>query len=572
MHFRKFFLVIILLNIQYSIFNFQSKAQTDFTNDSKKVEIIYGKKYYIHIVQKGETLYAISKKYEVDIKDIVLENPLSINGLKTGQSIKIPIAVKTRDPRTLDGKYFFHTVEAGETFYSLSKKYLISADEIKFANPDLAGGLKAGMTIRIPLVKKILLDTIFQKDTTYNNIALDTNINIQEDSLVFRDKYNIALMLPFYLDMNDTIENNKEFGDPEEIYSKSKIALEFYEGALLALDSMKKQGISLRFFVYDTRNDSNTVIKILQREEMPEIDLIVGPLYRSNLLIVAGCSEKNNIKIVSPLIATNKILIGNPNISKAKPCLETHVEKIASYVLQEYMEKNILVIHNKNHGEKKLFEVFNRSFFQPAQIDTVNGTFQGIINPKTEYTVASVIKEVEYDEERQMEAIEEVLSIADTNVIIIPSSSQVFVSKIISGLYGLKDDYNMIVFGLPSWEYFTNIEIEYLHELNVHIATSSYIDYNNEAIISFEKKYFNKFKTYPGNFAFLGFDVMYYYLNVLKNFGYNFSTHLPKITNAGLCLSFRYNSTGVGNGYENKNVFILKYIDFEMVRVDLVDW
>ena len=575
---------------------------------------------------KGETLYAISRKYGVEIRDIALENPLTINGLKTGSVIKIPVPIRSEKPaRSLDGKYVFHTLEHGETFYSLSKQFLVSIDEIKSANHGLVNGLKSGMTIRIPVFTQIVTNAMLVTDTISNYQSPLTNhltltgdhpkgvaiTNIQSDSLTFRDVYNVGLMLPFYLAMNDSIDLNKEIYEPDKIYALSEIALEFYEGALIAVDSLKKQGLSVRLFVYDTKNDTNEVIRLLQQEEslFTKMDLIIGPLYRSNLSTVVNFSKpdkqrinashhsspnlqifrfSNHIHVVSPFIITNDILRGNPHLSKATSCFETHVGKIALYIARKYISrnnhdenKNIIVVYSdttdladeaangRSREERMLSDVFKNKLLR--NVETLHATSlhsYGRDRDTMEYSSPSLsLRHVAYNE-RGMEAIEEVLSITDTNVIVIPSRDQVFVSKLISKLNELKDDYDMILFGLPVWKDFANIEIEYLHNLKVHIASSSYIDHESEEVKSFVKQYFGRYHTFPGNYVFQGFDIVYYYLNTLKNYGYNFQTHLPEITNTGLQTSYEYFKTGVEDGYENKKVFILKYEDYELKLVN----
>lgn len=73
------------------VFAFPALSQP--AKDSLQTKYIDGRKFYIHKVSKGETLYGISKKYDVEIKDIVLENPLTINGLSLGLTIRIPAPV-----------------------------------------------------------------------------------------------------------------------------------------------------------------------------------------------------------------------------------------------------------------------------------------------------------------------------------------------------------------------------------------------------------------------------------------------------------------------------------------------
>ena len=134
-------------------------AASTYAQDKKDkefvIKIIEGKKYYVHTVAKGETLYGISKSYDVTIKDIVFENPLTINGLNVGKTIKIPVPIRVVDPKVMDGQYIYHTIQPGETMFSLSRQYNVSIETIDLANPELVGGLRAGGTLRIPVLKKV---------------------------------------------------------------------------------------------------------------------------------------------------------------------------------------------------------------------------------------------------------------------------------------------------------------------------------------------------------------------------------------------------------------------------------
>ncbi|MES2395756.1 MAG: LysM peptidoglycan-binding domain-containing protein, partial [Bacteroidota bacterium] len=112
---------------------------------SKNVTTINGVKYYLHTVEKGQTLFAIAKGYELSLNDIVIENPEAIDGIKPGQVLKVPIkkAKKIESaPVTNGGNYVLHQVEAGQTLYSISKQYNTTVEKIKILNPELNEGLK----------------------------------------------------------------------------------------------------------------------------------------------------------------------------------------------------------------------------------------------------------------------------------------------------------------------------------------------------------------------------------------------------------------------------------------------
>jgi LysM repeat protein len=114
-----------------------------------------GKTYLLHTVQKGQTLYAISKTYSISVEDIKAANPeIADNGIKIDQNIRIPVkAIDKKQAKksdiTLKGDTIFHEVLKKETIYALTKKYEISEQRLKELNPALADGLKVGMTLVI---------------------------------------------------------------------------------------------------------------------------------------------------------------------------------------------------------------------------------------------------------------------------------------------------------------------------------------------------------------------------------------------------------------------------------------
>ena len=124
--------------------------------DSLKVHKINGKDYYIHIVEKGESLYFIHKKYNVPIEIIKKETPSVLDGLSIGEKIFIPIK-SNLTKSSVDGNYINHTVKNKETLYSISNLYKLKQKEILAVNPEIRDGLREGIIIKIP-VKSINSD------------------------------------------------------------------------------------------------------------------------------------------------------------------------------------------------------------------------------------------------------------------------------------------------------------------------------------------------------------------------------------------------------------------------------
>ena len=113
---------------------------------STDIKTINGKKYYIHIVEKGQSLYAIAKTYSMDINSVLAENDDAIDGLKNGQTLKIPFeSLLPKQQENLDtSKYIYHKVLKGETLYAICHKYNTDETTIKSLNPSIHNGLKEG--------------------------------------------------------------------------------------------------------------------------------------------------------------------------------------------------------------------------------------------------------------------------------------------------------------------------------------------------------------------------------------------------------------------------------------------
>ncbi len=118
-----------------------SPAQAQFVRGARSDNIvnIAGVNYYVHTVQKGETLYSVGKLYGVDAADIVKNNPQAAEGLREGQAVKIPAedARKSLADKLGMRRYEIHTVAQGETAYAISRRYGVSVQTLMEDNTDL---------------------------------------------------------------------------------------------------------------------------------------------------------------------------------------------------------------------------------------------------------------------------------------------------------------------------------------------------------------------------------------------------------------------------------------------------
>ena len=159
-------------------------------------------------------------------------------------------------------------------------------------------------------------------------------------------KINIAIILPFYVSRNDTL--SKSFDDIEDannfIYERSKVSLSFFQGAQLALDSISSLGKKINVFVYDSENDSLAIEQLINTNDLALMDIIIGPLYSSNINLVAKkLKNNNNLKIVSPFSRNTEQISGHNNVYQINTPFKNQSELLVNNI-NKYKDEKIIIV------------------------------------------------------------------------------------------------------------------------------------------------------------------------------------------------------------------------------------
>jgi ABC-type branched-subunit amino acid transport system substrate-binding protein/LysM repeat protein len=283
---KKILLFVILLS---GVLFLPSYAQERLRQmRSTKIEKISGKEFYIHTVKRGQTLYMIGKAYEVEINEIIQENPEVKEGLKAGQKLRIPV------PGTIESP----------------KKQSKTIPEEK-------------------------------KQTAKSEV--EELIPCGKDKSSMKTTYNVALLIPLYLSDVPQMEVDPA-PDAAEQENRPLQFVQFYEGFRMALDSLKETGVSLKVTVYDAERDTLKTLKLLQGPELKNMDLIIGMMYHRNFQLVADFAEKNNIAIVNPMSERDQILENHKKVFKVRPSLKTQFSELISYLQSNFKDSTMVVI------------------------------------------------------------------------------------------------------------------------------------------------------------------------------------------------------------------------------------
>lgn len=546
----------------------QEKESSEI-HKTRSSAIIGGVHYYLHTVEKGQTLFAIAKFYGRDVNDIVIDNPEAIDGIKPGQVLKIAMDKKKQVDKGANDStnYIFHKVEKGQTLYGIEKQYGVSDEKLRALNPELVNGLKLGQTIRIPKlgagsVAKQEPDTARknEKQASGNNAVLQQMLEMKgaADHVtassysyegIRKESYSIACFLPFHCDDVNSMDIDKLIKGDEQLSFKSTVAIGFYQGVLLAIDSMKRTGMNAAVYFYDIDDsDSANIDKLLKKPELANMDLFIGPLYGADFMPVSKFAKDHHIAIVSPFIQINKILFNNPYVCKLAPSTTLQVEQMGRFVNDSLGKENLILV---NAGNPKEYPFFN--------------AFKSVVNENLQKNGAATdsVKIAQ-----NVSAVQSMLVSGKENVVVLPTNNQSYVTEFLGKLNILSDKYSITVFGLQSWVNFDNLDFEYLNNLKVHLPSNYFVDYDNLSTVRIVQEYRSKFNADPDVYALQGYDAAVYFMRQLENNGTGFLSFLSQSSESGVQNLFRFSQYPSESGFENKNVFILKYQDYKLVRAN----
>jgi LysM repeat protein len=177
---------------------FLSLTASTFSNasvcDSIGVERKDGKLFILHRITAGETLYSISKKYNASVDDVKKANPDWAQGLQVGQIVKVPTTLPaTTSPTITTASTQKHIVASGETLYSITTKYNISVDELKKANPGLTSTISVGQELTIPTKGATVATATTTKPATSSKVAVNHQVAAGETLYSISKKYNVGV-------------------------------------------------------------------------------------------------------------------------------------------------------------------------------------------------------------------------------------------------------------------------------------------------------------------------------------------------------------------------------------------
>lgn len=279
-----------------------------------------------YTIQAKDNYYRISKQFNTTKQELFALNPgLEEKGLKPGETIKVRkntaaesseavtkvkmdqddsrSSVESPSETAAADDYVTYTVQHGDTVFSIVNKFGITVDELIALNPELSGGLKSGMVLKIR-----------KMDPAY----------VKKNG----DALSVVLMLPFGYSTNETQYRG--------------MATDFLTGAKLAIERNAASGQKLDIKIVDSGNEASFKNSMTQINPN-NTDLIVGPFFKSNVIDVLDFIKNQKIPVVAPF-ANSPELYNYSNLIIVETNDQTYADKIVDEVKATYSNQKIYIV------------------------------------------------------------------------------------------------------------------------------------------------------------------------------------------------------------------------------------
>ena len=567
--------------------------------------------YFLHTITKGQSLYSISSMYNVSIDDIVRLNPGSDKQIREGAALKIPQAVSNNSDKPV-----FHTIQAGETLYRLSVKYNITTQAICEANPGLSSeNFRSGQVIIIPVQSASKTEKETPKATTKEETTVKMNdwkdmhkverketiysisreYGITEEELIAANpelkngklKRGTFLFIPYgkneqksqQTESKPTVQEltNEEifsrFEDSKKEIKTIKAAVllpfmagtsanmeeqirmvEYYEGFLMAVDSLKKEGVSVDLYTYDTKGREATLNNILARKEMKNMDIIFGPARSQDIDALATFADKNNIRLVIPFAPKVDQVFKNPHIYQVNTPQSYLYSEVYEHFNRKFSGCNVIFL-NASNGDREKDEFIKGMKIRLKE----NGISY------RDFTITDNF----YD-------ITTVMDTLKNNIFIPTSGKSTALVKILPQLTQIRrerPDYSMNLFGYPEWQTYTNDYLASFYEIDTYFYSSFYTNNLFPAAVNFTQAYRRWYSKDMANiypkYGMLGYDTGYFFLKGLSKYGNKMEENLGSIHVTPIQTGFKFERVNNWGGFINRKVFFVHFSkDYELIKLD----
>lgn len=485
--FRPLFCLALLLFGSAALVPDAAVAQVAVRLSDRSITI-RGEEFLIHTVRKNETLYAISKAYNVSQDEIMRANSLTKDVLRNKQTLLIPqrkgtpgAASNKKETRLPEPQ--IEKVTPSVPQRTVPAEPTVTAPRTPFRQPQQSGKIVSTTT-----------DTIAAPSQNENPVF---NHNGQLREIDRNAPVNMAILLP----MQSGMRTNDKFS-------------EYYKGILLGLNALKAEGVSVNARFLNTGASEEKVRDHIRSGVLDKADIIIGPVYAEAFGPVAEFAAQQGVPVVSPLGAVGAA--ENPYVYEAPPAEERTYKRIFEMFGGRSGSPsegaNLILIDHVEYPDTAALAQIEAALGDRVSTLSFTGT-------RTQSQAMDVRLNAVLDKDRH-------------NIVYVPVNRVDALEGVLSHLSSINTNgrYRITVVGTPRWAWVSNINLDLFYKLNVHYPASYHADRSDPAVAEFYREYMDSFGEIPSPYAFRGYDVVRYFGGALKRFG---SDMPDRISNGG---------------------------------------
>jgi ABC-type branched-subunit amino acid transport system substrate-binding protein len=357
-----------------------------------------------------------------------------------------------------------------------------------------------------------------------------------------QQSFDVALLLPFQL--------NQDLG---QNVRKNQFVNDLYAGMQLAQDVMEEQNIKLNLFTYDAGTDTSSVNRILSLPEVKQMDLLIGPVYKSSARIANRFAQETGIPVINPLSQDVEIAGQNSNVFLFESSVATQARQAAAYAYNTFSPKTAIILFEKSKDDTTF------AYFYKEHFKKLGGKVK-------------TYKKINSDQPTATATIFKNLVLTDVGHMAVFSDKMTAAVNTTSKLQSSAAQLPLITY--QSWLNINQITLRQLDNLEVYFISPKFIDATVPAVKNFRERYISRYNIPPSVYAYAGFEMLYFYGTMLQQYGPNLTQALLE---TGIKPGVLYPAVGYTNRSEknqlhpdNQFVPIIKLENLQPIVVNAV--
>ena len=329
----------------------------------------------------------------------------------------------------------------------------------------------------------------------------------------------------------------------EENNLKSELYTEYYQGFLLAVDSLKRKGYSINLSAYDTEGSADVVRSILQKPQMTTMDLIIAPDQEEAIDLIADFGERYDINVVNTFSMKNEKINTNARVFQTNiPGSYLYAETVAQFV-KTFKNRDVILLNDNNEDVKSNeFIELLKDELGARNLTYSVCDYSGTLKPDNLAAIGKSASVVFVPTSNKKEVLSQILPALSNYV---TNNPQMQVS----------------LFGYPNWVPQINRNLDDLYQLDTYIFTRFYTTPNDARMYDLSLKYLywynQEMKNASPKYALLGFDTGMYFMSAIAESGKNFANYDMKGDSNSIQTDFRFERINNWSGFINKSFYFV---------------